>query len=106
MSKKKARLILCSNINFNQYFNLYLHKKPLINKFNKTKETFSYNKLIRETTNCESLQYSILQSCSLYLNNYKYSYRINPVLGIYLTKYYNNLFHFGNINLDIKRNIH
>ena len=105
MSKKKARLILCSNINFNQYFNLYLHKKPLINKFTKKKETLLYNKLDSEITNCESLQYSILQSCSLYSNNYTNIYKINNVLSIYLKKYYTSLLHYNNITLSIKKNV-
>ena len=107
MSKKKARLIICSNVDYNQYFNLYLHKKPLVNKFNKLKETLLYNRLNNDVINCESLQYSILQSHSIFLNNFKNRHRVNNVLSIYLKKYYSNILHYGNINIDgyYKRNI-
>ena len=100
-------MILCNNINFNQYFNLYLHKKPLINKFNKSKETFLYNIANKITMSGESLQYSILQGHSLCLNNYNNIFRINSVISIYLKKYHTSLLHYGNINMDLnyKRNI-
>lgn len=107
MSKKKARLIMSNNVYFNQYFNLYLHKKPLINKLNKLKEISTYYNLNNDTNYRESLQYQVIQSYSVYINNYKNVNKINSVLNIYLKKYYNNLLHYGNINinLDFKRNL-
>lgn len=101
MSKKKARLIICSNIHFNQYFNLYLHKKPLINKLNKLKEINTYYNLNNETNYRESLQYQIIQSYSIYINNYKNMYKINSIVNVYLKKYFSNLLHYGNININL-----
>lgn len=101
MSKKKARLISCNNVYFNQYFNLYLHKQPLINKLNRLKETYINYRLNNETNNRESLQYLIIQSYSIYLNNYKNIYKINNTVNIYLKKYYTNLLHYGNININL-----
>lgn len=106
MSKKKARLFTCSNVFFNQYFNLYLHKNPIVNNNLKIKENVYYSKIQNNESNRESLQYSLIQNYPIYLNNKKNLMTINSTLNLYLKKYFNNIKFI--INMDkilYKRNL-
>lgn len=103
MSKKKARLITCSNIFYNQYLNLYLHKKPLINNSLKLKQSVVYLNSYSSEYNRESLQYSLLPSHNIYLNNKIVMIQINSILPLYLKKFFNKIVYV--MNLNFKRNI-
>jgi len=87
MSKKKARLVLCNNIYFTQYFNVYTHNKPIVNKLSKKYNVQDVSKYYEGLIN-KSLQYSVLHSHFQCLSIYKKNHFIYNVEPVYFKKYF------------------
>ena len=105
MSTKKSRLIHYNNINYNQYWNTYLYKKPLVNNYLKSKDNIVFLNTWYEKKDNESLLYSTLNSSSVYLNSHMHINRIYNVFPIFLKKYFNNPSNFKTYSYNIKINI-
>ena len=82
MNIKKNRLILCNNFYLNQYYNLYINNKTILNNKLNQKNT---NLLIISINNINLLKYTIIKKHNIFINNNKNILNIN---NLYLKKYY------------------